>query len=74
MKTMKSLQDRFWLVLLGVAVAVLVALTTIYRKDPSTSRTGTDGSSLKPAPQRTMVPRIGAQVLKAITPKVVEKD
>ena len=73
MNAMKSLQDRFWLVLLGVAVAILVTLTTIYWKDPTSSRTGTDGGTVKPTSQRTVVPRLGTQVIKALTPKVSEK-
>lgn len=65
--TMKSLQDRIWLVLLGVAVAVLVLLTTVFWSEPS-ARSGSDAGNGKTTAQRTLIPKISTQVLKALGP------
>lgn len=64
---MKLFQDRIWLVLLGVAVAILVTLTTVFWNEPSARQSGTDGGSAKPATPRTLVPKITTQVLNAFT-------
>lgn len=67
---MKSFQDRIWLVLLGVAVAILVTLTTVYWNKPTTGSAGSDPGTGKPASQRTMAPKLGTQFLKVFKPVV----
>lgn len=66
---MKLFQDRLWLALLGVAVAIVVTLTTIYWNEPSTSSAGPDGSG-KPTTQRALVPKITSKVLNVFRPAV----
>ena len=63
---MRSLQDRIWLVLLGVAVAILVTLTTIYWNVPKTAR---DPNAVpgKSTPTRTLLPKIGSSIIQLIT-------
>ncbi len=66
---MNKYGDRLWLVILGVAVAILVTLTTIYWTVPSVERSGTATPRSKQAPH-VVLPKIGKEVIKFITPFV----
>lgn len=66
---MKTFQDRFWLVLLGVAVAVLVALTTVYWKEPSASRSGADSRRSSPSASRALVPKLTTRMVQLVIPQ-----
>lgn len=59
---MKTYPDRLWLVLLGVAVAILVMLTTIFWT-PTQARSGATMSPSKPTAQ-SVAPRIGNELVK----------
>lgn len=63
---MKSLQDRIWLILIGVAVAVLVTLTTLYWNEPTAGRSGAEAGMTKPSTARAILPKLSAQVLDAL--------
>ena len=63
-KEMKNFTDRMWLVILGVAVAILVTLTTIVWSEPSGERTGRR-VGVKPVPQ-AMAPKIAVESLRII--------
>lgn len=58
---MKSLQDRIWLILLGVAVAILVTVTTVFWNEPAPTSRGSESGVTKPARSRTLLPRIGSE-------------
>ena len=64
-KKMKNFTDRMWLVILGVAVAIIVTLTTIVWSEPSGDRTGGGRVGVKPVPQ-TMAPKIAVEALHII--------
>ena len=64
-KEMKNFTDRMWLVILGVAVAILVTLTTIVWSEPAGERTGGGRVSGKPVPQ-AVTPRIAVESLRII--------
>jgi hypothetical protein len=59
---MKNFSDRMWLVILGVAVAILVTLTTIVWSEPAGERTGSGRIGVKPVPQ-AVAPKIGLVTL-----------
>jgi hypothetical protein len=59
---MKTYPDRLWLVLLGVAVAILVMLTTIFWT-PTQARSGATMNPSKPTAQ-SLAPRIGNELVK----------
>lgn len=70
---MKTLTDRLWLVLLGIAVAVLVTLTTIVWSGPM-KRSGTvKPASTTLAPQ-TILPRIATKILQVFSPEVIKPN
>lgn len=59
---MKSIPDKIWIVVLGIAVAVIVAVTTMYWSKPISSR----DSSTNPGPtgsQRALIPKVGGEIL-----------
>jgi hypothetical protein len=55
---MKTLQDRIWLILLGVVVAVLVTLSTVYWNESHSPSAGSEGGVSRPAGNRAVVPKI----------------
>lgn len=57
--------DRFWLVVLGVAVAIAVLMTTLVWSRPGNPRSGAV-PTVAPAPNRTSAPRIGAKLLNVV--------
>ena len=64
-KKMKNFTDRMWLVILGVAVAILVTLTTMVWSEPSGERTGSGRVGVKPVPQ-AVAPKIAVEALHII--------
>ncbi len=66
---MNKYADRLWLVILGVAVAILVTLTTIYWTVPSAERSGTGTPILKSTPHVVM-PTIEKKIIKFIVPLI----
>lgn len=68
---MKTLTDRLWLVLLGIAVAVLVTLTTIVWSGPL-KRSGAMKPSRTTAAPHTVLPRISAKVLQVFSSEIAK--
>ncbi len=66
---MNKYADRLWLVILGVAVAILVTLTTIYWNVPSAERSGTRTPQVKTTPH-VVIPKIGKEVIKFLVPLI----
>ena len=54
--------DRFWLVVLGVAVAIAVMMTTLVWSRPGHPRSGSV-PAVSPSPNRTSASRISAKLL-----------
>lgn len=63
---MKSFSDRIWLVLLGIAVAIVVLLTTFYRSHPAPARSSERVSPGKTSHTQTVMPRLTSELLKAV--------
>ena len=63
---MKSLPERIWLVLLGVAVAILVTLTTLYWSEPATTASGSEAGVSRPAGNRAVLPKIGTELTRQL--------
>lgn len=62
--TMKSFSDRIWLVLLGIAVAIVVLLTTFYWSNPASSRSSEQITPGKTSQTQTILPRLSTEILK----------
>lgn len=62
---MKLFQDRIWLVLLGVAVAILVTLTTVFWNEPTALQGGADPSNSRTSTGKTWMPRITGKIIQA---------
>lgn len=60
--TMKSFTDRIWLILLGVAVAILVTLTTVFWNGPSGASAGSGAGQSRPASNRATLQKIGSEL------------
>jgi hypothetical protein len=63
---MKSIPDRIWMVVLGIAVAVIVAVTTIYWSKPLTSRDSSTNPGTSGSP-KALIPKIGGELLPFFT-------
>lgn len=59
---MKPFADRIWLIVLGVAVAILVTLTTVFWNEPAATSAGSSTGVSNPAPSRALLPRIGTDL------------
>jgi hypothetical protein len=57
---MKSFKDRTWLIILGVAVAILVTLTTLSWNEPAPASSGSGVSS--PSTNRAVLPKIANEL------------
>jgi len=60
--TMKPFQNRTWLILLGVAVAILVTLTTVFWNEPAPASSGAGSGVSSPSSNRAILPKIGAEL------------
>lgn len=63
---MKSFQDRIWLVLLGVAVAILVTLTTVFWNEPTAHRRSTDSGPAQPSSSQALIPRLAGPLIQLL--------
>ncbi|MBL7849519.1 MAG: hypothetical protein JNN04_01365 [Cyclobacteriaceae bacterium] len=59
---MKSFQDRIWLILLGVLVAILVTLTTVYWNESESTSSGSEAGVSRPSGNRAVLPKIGTEL------------
>jgi len=63
---MRTYPDRIWLVLLGVAVAILVTLTTIFWNGQTELGRDQSGTGVKPAAKpsgQTILPRLAKKLV-----------
>ena len=63
---MKSFQDRIWLVLLGVAVAILVTLTPVFWNEPTSYRRSTDSGPTQTSSSQALIPRLAGQLIQLL--------
>jgi len=70
---MKSFSDRAWLILLGIAVAIVVLLTTFYWSHPAASRSSEQITPGKTSHTQTILPRLGSELMKTLSTVKVTK-
>jgi len=66
---MNKYSDRIWLVLLGVAVAVLVLMTTMFWSSPTTMRSGASLPA-NPTANQAKAPKIVIETLNSLSKSV----
>lgn len=69
--TMKDISNRMWLVIVGVAVAVIVTLTTFIWTEPQPM--GNERKSLNPSGNKTVSPKIGQEALRYLLPTTLPR-
>ncbi len=64
---MKTFSDRIWLVLLGIAVAIVVMLTTFYWNKPAESRSTEKLNPAGTSHNRAVMPRLASDMIKSLS-------